>query len=81
VSQRRACRLAGQSRNTKRRPVAVAAIEEQKLRGRIRELARRHIRWGRRLVYPRLRLGGWSVDHKRVQQVWRQEGLQQPLPR
>jgi putative transposase len=81
VSQRRACRLAGQNRNTQRRPLAVTAIEEQKLRHRIRELARRHVRWGRRLVYRRLRLEGWSVNHKRVQRIWREEGLQRPLPR
>ena len=78
VSQRRACRLAGQNRNTQRRPVAVAAIEEQKLRRRIRELARRYVRWGRRLVYRRLRLEGWIVNHKRVQRIWREEGLQRP---
>jgi putative transposase len=81
VSQRRACRLACQHRNTQRRPVPLAAIEEQKLRRRIRELARRHVRWGRRLVYRRLRLDGWSVNHKRVQRIWREEGLQRPLPR
>jgi len=39
VSQRRACRLAGQNRNTQRQPVPVTAIEEKKLRQRIRELA------------------------------------------
>jgi transposase InsO family protein len=81
VSQRRACRLAGQNRNTQRRPVPVSAIEEQKLRRRIRELARCHVRWGRRLVYRRLRLDGWSVNHKRVQRLWREEGLQRPTPR
>jgi hypothetical protein len=81
VSQRRACRLAGQNRNTKRLAVPAAAIEEQKLRQRIRELARRHVRWGRRLVYRRLRLEGWSVNHKRVQRIWREEGLQRPMPR
>ena len=59
----------------------VAGIEEHKLRQRIRELARRHIRWGRRLVYRRLRIEGWSVNHKRVQRIWREEGLQRPLPR
>ena len=80
VSQRRACRLAGQNRNT-RRPVPVADIEEHKLRQHIRELARRHVRWGRRLVYRRLRLEGWTVNHKRVQRIWREEGLQRPLPR
>ncbi len=29
----------------------------------------------------RLRLYGWSVNHKRVQRIWRKEGLQRPLPR
>jgi hypothetical protein len=53
--------------------VPVADIEEQKLRRRIRELARRHVRWDRRLE-------GWSVNHKRVQLIWREEGLQRPLP-
>jgi len=66
VSQRRACSLVGQNRKTQRRPAPVTAIEEQQLRRRIRELAQRHVRWGRRLVYPRLRLEGWSVNHKRV---------------
>jgi hypothetical protein len=47
----------------------VADIEEHNLRERIRELARRHIRWGRRLVYRRLRIEGWSVNHKRVQRI------------
>ena len=81
VSQRRACRLTGQHRNTQRCPVPLADIKEQKLKRRIRELARRHVRWGRRLVYRRLRLDGWSVNHKRVQRIWREEGLQRPLPR
>jgi hypothetical protein len=73
--QRRACRLAGHNRSTQRRPVPVADIEEHKLREQIRELARHHIRWGRRLVYRRLRIEGWSVNHKRVQRIWREEGL------
>ena len=81
VSQRRACRLAGQNRNTQRCPVPPADIEEQKLRSRILELARSHVRWGRRLVYRRLRVEGWEVNHKRVQRIWREEELQRPLPR
>ena len=75
MSQRRACRLAGQNRNTQRWPIPVTAIDEQKLRRRIRELARRHVGWGRRLVYWRLRLEGGTVNHKRVQRIWREEGL------
>jgi hypothetical protein len=49
--------------------VPVVAIEEHKLRQRIRELARRQVRWGRRLVYRRLRLEGWTINHKRVQRI------------
>jgi len=61
--------------------VPVADIEDHKLRQRIRELARRHVHWGRRLLYRRLRIEGWSVYHKRVQRFWREEELQRPLPR
>jgi len=61
--------------------VPLADIEEQKLKRRIHELARRHVRWGRRLIYRRLRLDGWSVNHKRVQRIWREESLQRPQPR
>ncbi len=56
-------------------PPRLRGIEEHKLRQRIRELARRHVRWGRRLVYGRLRTEGWSVNHKLVQRIWREEGL------
>lgn len=59
----------------------LADIEQQKLWRRNRELALRHVRWGQRLVYRRLRLDGWSVHQKRVQRIWREEGLQRPLPR
>ena len=81
ASQRRACLLAGQNRTTQRRPVPVVGIEEHKFRQRIRELARRHVRWVRRLVYRRLRIEGWSVNHKPVQRICREEGQQRPLPR
>jgi hypothetical protein len=81
ASQRQVCRLAGQNRTTQRRPVPVADIEEHKIMQRIRELARCHVRWGKRMVYRRLRVAGWNVNHKRVQRIWREEGLQRPLPR
>lgn len=76
VSERRGCRLAGRNRNTQRRPVPVLVIEEEKLRQRIRTLARQYVRRGRRLMYRGLRLEGWSVNQKRVQRIGREEGLQ-----
>jgi putative transposase len=49
--------------------VPVLAIKEQKLRWRMRELAHRHVRLGRRVVYRRLWLEGWTVNHKSLQQI------------
>ena len=68
-------------RASKQRPVPLAEIEEEKLKRQILELAGRYVSWGRRHVYRPLRLNGWSVNHKRVRRIWREEGLQRPLPR
>jgi hypothetical protein len=32
-------------------------------------------------VYRQLGLEGWIVEHKRLQLIWREVGLQRPLPR
>ena len=83
VSQRRACRVAGQHRTTQRRPVAVCAGEEARLRARLRRIAREHPRWGWRLAWRVLRRepgGAWSgVNHKRIHRLWREEGLRRPV--
>ena len=71
----------GQHRSTQRHPVKVVDLEEAKLRHRLRDIAAEHIRWGRRMAYRLLRREGWSVNHKRVQRLWREEGLQLPTPR
>ena len=73
--------MAGQHRSTQRHGVKVVDIEEAKLRQRLREIAAEHIRWGRRMAYRLLRREGWTVNHKRVQRLWREEGLQRPTPR
>ena len=80
MSQRRACRLVGQPRSTQRRPRQTVNLEEEKLRRRLREIAAEHIRWGRRKAYDLLRREGFRVNHKRVQRLWREEGLQRPQP-
>jgi transposase InsO family protein len=33
------------------------------------------------MAYRLLRREGWTVNHKRVQRIWREEGLQRPTPR
>ena len=73
--------MAGQHRSTQRHGGKVVDIEEAKLRQRLREIAAEHIRWGRRMAYRLLRREGWTVNHKRVQRLWREKGLQRPTPR
>jgi len=81
ASERFICRVVGQHRSTQRHGRKVLDIEEAKLRLRIREIAAEHIRWGRRMAYRLLRREGWTVNHKRVQRLWQEEGLQRPTAR
>ena len=77
VSERRACRVVGQSRATQRytkRP----ADDEEYLTSRIIELASRYGRYGYRRVTALLRNEGWIINHKRVERIWRREGLKVP---
>ena len=45
---------------------------------RIMELASDYGRYGYRRVTALLRREGWTVNHKRVERLWRQEGLKVP---
>jgi putative transposase len=77
VSQRRACQVLGQPRSTqryvKRRP-----SDEAKLLSEMRRIARRRPRFGSPRIYDALCTQGWSVNHKRVERLWREEGMQVP---
>jgi putative transposase len=77
VSERRACRVLDQARSTQRHPVAVAD-DEAPLTEHIAELASAYGRYGYRRVTALLRADGWRVNHKRVERIWRQEGLKVP---
>ena len=77
VSERRACRVIGQPRSTQRYEKRPAEDEEQ-LRERIVQLASRFGRYGYRRVTALLLEEGWQVNHKRVERIWRQEGLKVP---
>ena len=77
VSERRACRVLGQVRSTQRRRVVVRD-DEDALTGRIIQLASCYGRYGYRRVTALLQREGWRVNHKRVERIWRQQGLKVP---
>jgi len=77
VSERRACRVLGQSRSTHRR-LPQMAEDERRLVARVTELARKYGRYGYRRITALLWQEGWRVNHKRVERIWRQEGLKVP---
>ena len=77
LSERRACRYIGQHRSTQRREPTVAR-DDQALRGELRRVAGEHKRWGYRRAHHELGQRGWSVNRKRVQRLWREEGLRVP---
>ena len=49
---------------------------DKTLTAEINKLAKKHKRYGYRLVTAKLRQAGWLVNHKRVQRIWQKEGLQ-----
>ena len=77
VSERRFCRLMSQARSTQRRRPQ-RRPDEDILTGRILELASAFGRYGTPRITALLRREGWCVNHKRVERVWKQEGLKVP---
>jgi transposase InsO family protein len=47
----------------------------------LREHAKAHPRRGFRRAYHDARGEGWTVNHKKVQRLWREEGLRVPQRR
>ena len=80
VSERWACRVVGQHRSTQRY-APTAAPDDQALRAALREIAGQRPRWGYRRAHARLVTDGWRVNRKRVQRLWREEGLRVPQRR
>ena len=77
VSERLACRVLGQHRSVQRRAPR-AANDEAALRDSLIRLARQYGRYGYRRITALLRAEGWSCNHKRVERIWRAEGLKVP---
>jgi putative transposase len=73
LSQRRACGLMEITRRSFRR--APGPDRNQELRQRLRALAEERRRWGSPMLYQMIRREGWRVNHKRVERLYREEGL------
>ena len=77
LSVRRVCRVLGQPRSTQRyRPRPNEYVE--RLTERIVSLATEYGRYGYRRITILLCVEGWRVNHKRVERIWRLEGLKVP---
>ncbi|HRY01640.1 MAG TPA: IS3 family transposase [Beijerinckiaceae bacterium] len=78
LSERRVCRVLGQHRSTQRR-TPTGRDDEERLTADIVELARQYGRYGYRKIAALLRsTAGWVVNDKRVERIWRREGLKVP---
>ena len=77
MRQRRACELVGQPRATQRYSPKPDA-EEDRLRARLREFSRPRPRAGYKTACGQFRQAGLKVNPKRVQRLWREEGLKVP---
>ena len=76
--ERRACAALGQHRSTQRKAPR-GRDDEERLAADTIELARRYGRYGYRKVAELLRsTAGWVVNDKRVERIWRREGLKVP---
>ncbi|WP_136686210.1 IS3 family transposase [Falsirhodobacter xinxiangensis] len=78
VSERRACQVLRQHRSTQRR-VPRGRADEDRLVADMTELARQYGRYGYRRIGALLREAGWQVNDKRVERLWRREGLKVPI--
>lgn len=77
VSERRACRVLGPHRSTQRR-VPRQPEDEAALTADLIALAPQYGRYGYWRVTALLREAGWLVNTKRVERIWRREGLKVP---
>jgi putative transposase len=77
LSERRICSTVGQHRSTQRK-VPVGLPDEERLAEDIITLAKEFGRYGYRMITGMLNNSGWHVNHKRVERIWRREGLKVP---
>ena len=77
TSERRTCKTIGLSCSTQRYTPALKTDDEE-LRLALIRLAKQYGRYGYRKIAHLLRIEGWLVNHKKVERLWCEEGLQLP---
>ena len=77
VSERQACRALGVPRSTQRYEARIAD-DEPRLTRDIIGLAAQYGRYGYRRILELLHWDGWVVNHKRLERIWKAEGLKVP---
>lgn len=78
VSERRASAVLGRSRSTLRYRVK-SRENEPPIRKGIRDLARKHPRYGYRRIHAMLLRKGWTINLKRVRRLWIDMGLKRTV--
>lgn len=74
LSERRACSLTGMNRNSYRYEKKV--VVDDGLRDAIKRLAEKHPKYGYRMITLKLRQHQVLANHKRIERLYREEGLQ-----
>jgi putative transposase len=77
LSRRKACRLAGLSRNALAEPAPIREVDVA-LQDRTRAIAKRYRHWGLLKIHRVLRRQGETVNHKRVRRLYKLAGLNLP---
>ena len=75
-SERRTCKTIGLARSSLR--YQATPRDDESLRLAMIRLAKQYGRFGYRMIAKLLRVEGWKVNHKKVERLWREEGLQLP---
>lgn len=77
TSQRRVCQALGINRSVLRYNHS-KGYNEEALRADLIRLASQYGRYGYRRIHALLQIEGWRVNHKRIERLWREEGLKVP---
>jgi len=80
VSERRACSVLGQHRSTQRHNPR-RRFDEEHLRRRLQVMSTKFPRYGYRRIHALLVREGYACNRKRIQRLWRDEGLHVPRRR